>query len=392
MAQDKINTQRKSGGIHGIFTWLLLLSTIFLFLGIVGTGAILFLENYYRNRIYPGVIIGNMDMSGRTLDEAQALIDARYEEISKNGITFFYDQKKVNVPIEVFGNDPDLSRTIISFDTKKTVQAAYWYGRDSKFLYNVASKIYSLISKKRIPMGYVMNEAQVSSILKNGFKEMEDPGRDAFLQITGDTVQVLQEEEGDVFDYEKGISELKNNLSLMKADSIELSMIHTYPSITMGEAKAAIPLVEEIMQTSTPELIYDGFSWKIKRSQVNDWMEFTLVNAGVGKGSKDIGIRFNRDRIMAFLEGISDKIAIDPVDARFELIDGKVSKFQFSKNGRKINFELTYNKINKEYFQSGNSSIGLVVDSVPPAVSTEDINNLGIKEQIGAGITSFAGR
>lgn len=391
MTSDKINTQKIRKKSSGIIKWLLIFTTIFLFFIIIGLIGVLFLENSYSRRIFPGVFIGGMDMSGKTAKEALAILNQKYDEILKNGVTFFYGEKKVLVPMEIFGNDPDLSRVIISMDVSHAVEEAYAYGRDGNFTKNLIYRALSMIKNKDIPIGHTVNEKQVLGILKNGFKGMEDPGRDAYLQISGTTINVLKELEGRVFDYDQGIKAMKIHLASMKNNPIELEYINIYPKITLDEAMAAIPLVEEVMQTSTPVIIYNSTLWNIKKDQMISWLEFAIQDQNTSSNEKRIGIRFNRDRIVAFLQNISEGINIDPVDAKFELIDGRVAKFQASRNGRKVNYELTYNKINKEYFYSGNSAIEIIVDSMPPAVSTEDINNLGIKEQIGVGITSFAG-
>lgn len=391
MIPKKINTEKTSKASSGILQWLLIFTTIFLFLAVMGFIGILLFENSYANRIFPGVFIGNIDVGGKTAKEALAILNQKNDEISKDGITFYSGEKKVIVPVEIFGSDPDLSRVIISLDVKRAADEAYSYGRNSYAIQNLVSQASVLLNKKYLSIPFTINEKQVLGILKNGFKDMEDPGRDALLQISGAAINILKEQEGRVFDYQSGILAMQENLASIKNDPIELRYIYIYPKITMDEAWTAVPLVEEAIQTTTPKILYNSMLWDIKREQSSDWLEFAVLGKDAAGDKKRIGIRFNRDKVIAFLQGISDTINIEPVEAKFELIDSRVTKFQASKNGRKINYELTYTKINREFFYFGNSTVEIIVDSLPPAVSTEDINNLGIKEQIGTGITSFAG-
>lgn len=391
MLNDKINTEGKKKKSSGILKWLIIFTTIFLFFVIIALVCVLFFESAYSDVIYPGVHAGGIDLGGKTKAEAQAILEKKYEKISKDGIIFFYGEKQVVVPIEIFGNDPDLSRVIISIDIKQPAEKAYVYGRDGSIVQNLIFQLLSFVASKNIPISYTVNEKQVLGILKNGFKDMENPGRDATLSISNSTMHILKEQEGAVFDYEKGIQRLNDQLFYLLNTPIELEQVFVHPKITTDQAMEALPLAEEIMQTSTPRILYEAMSWKIDKGQVVDWLEFYIMDSGSKKNEKPVGIHFNHDRIVAFLQGISDKITIEPIEAKFELVGGRVTQFQASRNGRKINYELTYNKINKEYFLNGNSEIDIIVDSMPPLVSTKDINNLGIKEQIGIGITNFSG-
>lgn len=81
---------------------------------------------------------------------------------------------------------------------------------------------------------------------------------------------------------------------------------------------------------------------------------------------------------------IASEINKDPIEAKFTFDGKKVTEFQTSSNGLRVNILDIENKI-----QSGDFSFELPVDVVYPAVSTDQINNLGIKELIGTGNSTY---
>ena len=99
-----------------------------------------------------------------------------------------------------------------------------------------------------------------------------------------------------------------------------------------------------------------------------------------------------------FLENLSLRINIEPVEALFNFEGGKVKAFRLSKPGQKVDTEKTVFLIN-EYLQnlitsdqiaSENIVLPLPVDVIEPQVSTEESNGLGIRELIGVGRSKFA--
>ena len=45
---------------------------------------------YYKNKIYPGIFVGNTNLSGLTSGQAISLINQKIDNINQNGIKFKY--------------------------------------------------------------------------------------------------------------------------------------------------------------------------------------------------------------------------------------------------------------------------------------------------------------
>lgn len=93
---------------------------------------------------------------------------------------------------------------------------------------------------------------------------------------------------------------------------------------------------------------------------------------------------------------ILQKINKDPVEALFKFENGKVTAFRLSNNGQAIDMDLLNKRLSQKTLAVISSSDGgqtiivpIPIKIIPPKVSTEEVNNFGIKELIGEGHSLF---
>jgi vancomycin resistance protein YoaR len=93
-----------------------------------------------------------------------------------------------------------------------------------------------------------------------------------------------------------------------------------------------------------------------------------------------------------FLDDLSSTVNKDPENATLQVEDGKASVFALSKNGIKLNQEKSLTAISN-YFKSNSDTgeIKLAYKEIQPEITTDSIDNLGIKSLIGEGTSNFVG-
>lgn len=99
------------------------------------------------------------------------------------------------------------------------------------------------------------------------------------------------------------------------------------------------------------------------------------------------------------LENLGNNIDIKSEDALFKFENGKVTAFKISKEGRQVNREEVKKQINAYIYNMTKGSlldytpisIILPVETIYPKITTENSNNLGIKELIAQGNSKFLG-
>lgn len=380
--------------------WLLALAAVFFIVAALTGLSYLLFEKNYQNKIYPGVYLNGIDLSGKSREQAQYLINQKVDEISQKGIVFYTNSHRVTIFPVIASAEMDLAYNIIDFDVEAAVEQAYLIGRQGDFLKKSRDKIRAVLYKKPIEPLCTVNEEEIKKIIAGNFSRFEIPAQDAKLIIGPDGKFKIKEETfGKTADYDNGIKRLKSNLILLDNAPIQLSAKTDYPRIYKKdclniEVKANkilefAPLILKYSASSSPEK-----KWTVDKNLLALWLELEESSKRAGQtGQEDkITIGLNSEEIKKYLqESIAPEINQKPTDAKFEIKDGRVIEFQQSKDGLELNIEAALAKIENEFIQNQKNEIELAAVELKSGVQTEKINNFGIKEIIGIGHSNFAG-
>lgn len=104
---------------------------------------------------------------------------------------------------------------------------------------------------------------------------------------------------------------------------------------------------------------------------------------------------YQSEQIAEYIKNLNTSLTRNPVDAVFKFENNKVTEFQPSKDGITIKEDELFNLINISLDKLMNSeeildTITVPVISTSPKIKTEDANDLGIKDLLGRGTSSFS--
>jgi vancomycin resistance protein YoaR len=123
----------------------------------------------------------------------------------------------------------------------------------------------------------------------------------------------------------------------------------------------------------------------ISPKMVKNWLEPYLRSY-----SDKEDVRISPEKMGEYLTSIALSVNIQPVNAKFILIDGRAKEFIPSEYGRSLDInaskELVLNAIIR-----GAKEVNLPVNLVEPAITLEKVNELGITTLIGRGESDFKG-
>jgi len=98
------------------------------------------------------------------------------------------------------------------------------------------------------------------------------------------------------------------------------------------------------------------------------------------------------NKIESFLEDLERRINKDPIDAKFMIEDGKITAFNLSEDGLKLDVEKsTEILLDNMKSEDHANNIILAYETIKPEISSENINSLGINTLIGEGKSNFKG-
>lgn len=103
---------------------------------------------------------------------------------------------------------------------------------------------------------------------------------------------------------------------------------------------------------------------------------------------------FDKNAIQEFSKNTSQSVKRDPVSAIFKFENGKVLEFRASTNGiipqeNELSGQIEISMDQLISSSQNSISVAIPVKIIEPAVKNDDVNNLGIKELLGRGVSTF---
>ncbi|NCQ16053.1 hypothetical protein GW814_00135, partial [Candidatus Falkowbacteria bacterium] len=346
----------------------------------------------FASRIYPNVYIGNLNLGGKTAAQANRLLNLETDKISQHGVVFSYKNQRTTVKPVVASADADLAYTIINFKNELALEAAFNYGRNRNFLTNLGNKLQLLLSKKSIDLLVAIDQDKIAKTLKDNFADASEPARDADLAVSFNPAtaaydfSVREEKMGKAINFQAAIGELINNLTGLSEAEIKLATITEYPKILSRDCLNIDGKAEAILKAAPLTLKYGEIKWLIEQSQLAGLL--ALKPSGLAADKVRVGLDDDKTKAY-FAEKITPQIDRPALEAKFEMQGGKVIKFQSGQDGRSLEADASIIKIENEILAG--APIELIVKIQPTLVSTDNVNNFGIKELVGVGRSNFTG-
>jgi len=131
--------------------------------------------------------------------------------------------------------------------------------------------------------------------------------------------------------------------------------------------------------------------WSVNKQELAGWLTLKKDN------DNKIVIGLGNNQVAKFLdENIAPEINQEPIEAKFQIKDDRVTEFQDSQDGIGINNDKSAIAIEAWLISNleikiNNKPIDLIVEITKSNNDTANTNDLGINELIGTGYSSFAG-
>jgi len=369
----------------------LIILVVFLLLTLLTISYFTWRDNF-RDNIYPGVMAGSLDLSGKTVDAATELLDKKTSVIINNGIIFQYGNKKVTIDPSASSFDADLSYPLLVFNNEETINQAISYNQPKTFWNYLLFKFKPKSQKQIIPF-YTLDEERLKNSLSDSFKELEiAPTNSSFsVSETSGELQANPERLGKEINFDLVFSELRDNLTSLNPSPIIIKTRSKYPEVKASDLSPLEDEAKKIIDQAGLELTFNSDlsststqkTWIIKPDKLIGWLS-------VVKNNDNLSLSLDKDKINQYISlNISPKIDQDPVRPRFEIVNGKVVSWQTGVNGRKVDIIASVNKITSD-FLNGQKEIPLIMQEISGGTIAQE-DTLNIKEIIGTGHSNFAG-
>jgi vancomycin resistance protein YoaR len=367
--------------------WSLLIMTVFVIALVLIFGGNAYINKKYSGVFLKGVKAAGIDIGGLSLDQAREKIQRQIDFVNSRGFVYTNSVKPVVIHPNVSAMEStDSSYSIVSWDIDKSLEQVMDFQNDQR-LNNLFNKIKVLTRGEDFPVIYSWDRKQQQQILESSFSEILEETKEASFLFEGEQIKIEAEQIGQTFDYQQAIADTEVQIESLMSIDIPLRIISDKPGMTK---KIIEQYEDEILAKAARGDFYMTFEIRDWNVPNDVWRQWLMIKAS---GSSKFKVGLNQDLLDAYLEesGIRENIETPVRDARFVLEEGRVSEFVNSQVGKSIDMQSLIYNMENVLNNPGELEVVMTVTVVEPRVVNQDVNDLGIKEVIGTGVSDFSG-
>jgi vancomycin resistance protein YoaR len=327
----------------------------------------------YDGRIFPGVAVGGVNLSGMSTDQAAALLAERLDYPQRGKIVFQEGTTQWTAKPAELG---------LTLDTQTTALAAYNLGRTGSLPARMADQWSAWSSGVELAPWFVFDQRVAQNYLQGIADQVNRPIIEATLGISGVDVVVNSGQVGRSLDVSTALTRLDAQMKTMMDGLIPLVVNETPPVILDATAQAELarqilsaPLTLRI-PNAEPE---DAGPWAFEPAALVQMLTINRVKTDSGE-SYQVGL--SPEALQTFLLNIAPPLSRDPQNARFIFNDDtrQLEVIQPAVIGRALDVDASLAQINQQLL-SGQHNVDLVIQTTAPQVTNDaTAERLGITE------------
>ncbi len=326
----------------------------------------------HHGRIFPNVILAGINVGGMTPIEAEQALKTNLT--LPNNITLIPNDN----PSEPHQISP--SSFEASIDLKKSVSQAYNHGRSTKIKNDVITILTTLTKPAYYQAVVNVNSELLDQQLHAYAESVTNQPTYPSVSLVNKEIVVNKGELGTQIDIEELKTMIIRNLKSGNATPIEIDI------------KAVDKRLDDTQVLATKLRAQNMLDKEISFNF--EWQTFTFDGTKLISFIDPFG-GYMKDSVKTESENIAKAVNREAENPVFAFADGKVQEFKPSKDGVVTDQTALENLFMQALsdIEKGGASFShtIPVSSSPPAISMDEVNNLGIKELIARGTSQFKG-
>jgi len=368
----------------------------------LGIFAIFYSAKSAEDRTLPGLFVGDIFIGDMTKTELKDFLDSMSNKLSTDGIEV--NLKHVSgthsftlLP-QVIG-DADVA-DYIRIDTTKETDRIFELGKGDNALSNTWAYVQSKVTDQSITLkNIVVDRERIENAIRAQAAKYEQPPQNSklvFKDFEPLRYSITSSTSGFVYPIDKSIDAIEQAAKNLERPSVTLASESSNPTVTESEWSPVLGSLSTAFAAGPLVLSYVDEAgdvqkeWKIPVSTFANWLTLREEN-------RQNHLTLDTVSTTEYLVNrIDSAVRQDPEDAKFRVdAVGKVQEFKASRVGIGLDTQKTYEALQASFDLrlNGNTStpVQIVLTEVEPNVATGQVNDLGIEEVLGVGISNFAG-
>lgn len=319
----------------------------------------------FRGQILPSTMVGGINVTGLSKGDATKLV-SDYFDTNPNSVSLILKENEIS----------KLNELEVKRDIKWAVEQAYGIGRGGNIFTQIADATYSLLEKRNIEVPIIYNQEELADIVDQIIENSNHKPKWPALEYKSDKIQFIKGENGIEIKKDELREMIVRALSLPGKQRVEVPTIEVFTQENSELVSLAISALNK-WGDNRLGLRFRGFETKIDKARMTSL--FGLMSDPV-----------NDESYNELVEELRPQIETEPMDAILVFENNKVNEFKPEVVGAVIDIQLFRDTLAKNLLAGEETSVEIPMILTYPKIKAGDINNLGIKELIGTGKSSFA--
>jgi len=340
----------------------------------------------YAGKIFPGIRVGGIDLSGLTQNEAEVKLQTAWDAFVARGLPVSWEGRRATVtPIVTSPTDPDLTYELVRFNSSAVAKQALAVGREGKIGRRIFDPIVLLFKPNYLSLAVEVNNERLVRFLYDSFPNVEQIAKPASFVVAKDgSLQIVPEENGVVIDIPYLTQAFRARFLSLSTEPVVIKVNNIQPSLTSERVAQILPQAQSLLHNQSLTFVFEDKSWSAEPGIWHTWFE-------PYEQDSNLKLRFSATLAQKFFDKIISQVEQPAQDAKFEFKDGKVTTFIPSQQGRKIDLAATLVAALAVVEGGSTEVVPLNIAIAEPTFTTADANEFGISEIIGVGKSNFAG-
>ncbi len=359
-----------------------LLGGILIFIGLVFVWVIGY-QLVYAGRIFPGVTVAGVDVSGMAPDDAALKLSERLSYPISGKVVFREaDKAWVSSPVQLG----------MVFDPSRSAQTAYELGRSGGLFRALDGQLRAAGFGYDVAPVIIFDQRVAYQYLQGLAKQVDLPVVEAGLQINGSSVTAVAGQVGRTLNLDETLFALSTQLKTFRDGEVPLGIQVVQPTIVDASAQAAAAqqIISQPLQLTVPNAQPgDPGPWIYQPEVLAHLIGVQKVQNGDSSAAQLV---LDPNALQQMLTAIEPQVDRQAANARFHFDEssGQLVAISQSNTGRTLDIAASVKAITDALLQ-GQHSVALVVHETQPAVAdTATAQQLGITQLLPNGVqTSY---
>lgn len=368
--------KRVSKSIHKSSLSLVILS-VAIFLVLLPVDATAAYALVFKQKVYPNISVASYNVGGLNKTEAQSQLETYLKEKLLPSLTLKSGDQKWVITTD---------NLELSYDAAASIEVAYAVGRNQDLFSNLKTRWQLTQKGLSFPLETKYNRIKWQETMATISAQVEQPAIPPTIKLEGQgqnrQVAIDNGQAGQKVDKRLLTQGFEQRLAFLSPEPLELPIIPVISPVTQVQAQATKQRAEQLLNKSIILKTSDQ-SWTLTDEELINFLDFS-------NGLDEV-------KIASWTAQLAASINRPPQNALFKFENGRVVEFKPALAGVRLDEGQTAQKIIEavDKLQNETETSPLII-LVPvtiqePEISTDQVNDLGIKELIGKGDSWFRG-